>query len=114
MTEAEWLGSEDPRPMLEFLNRGPRRRKFGLLAAACCRTVFDWLVDNRSRAALEVVEAFADGVATENDIERASGRALRAASVGTGPPAQAVSWATDDSPDYICCCRVTDEVADSF
>jgi hypothetical protein len=114
MTEGDWLKCGDPRSMLEFLNRGPTRRKFGLFACACCRTVFDWLVDNRSREAVEVVEAFADGLMTENDIERASDRASRAARIGAGPPAQAVSWAADAAPDYICCLRVTGEVGLAF
>lgn len=114
MTEAEWLACADPDPILAALGQKPSRRKFGLFACACCRTVFDWLVDNRSREAVGVIEAFADGGATETELKRASNRATRAAGVVGGPPARAVSWAADERPDSICCRRVADEAARAF
>ena len=114
MTETEWLACADPDPMLTALGQKPSRRKFGLFACACCRTVFDWLVDNRSREAVGVIEAFADAGATEAELKRASTRATRAAGVVGGPPARAVSWAADERPDSICCRRVADEAGRAF
>lgn len=93
MTEAEWLSAADPTPMLEFLDRKPKARKFGLLACACCQTVFEWLIDNRSREAISVMESFIDGQASESDLQQAGRLASRVSIVVGGSPARAVTWA---------------------
>ena len=41
MTEAEWLGSADPRAMVLWLKRAMRPRKFRLFVCACCRSLWD-------------------------------------------------------------------------
>jgi hypothetical protein len=48
---------------LEFLDESglASDRKLSLLACACCRRPWDWLVDPRSRGVLECVERFAAG-----------------------------------------------------
>jgi hypothetical protein len=83
MTEAEWLVSEDPVVMLAYLTgsdfsqmdlpagRRTERldRKLRLFACAVCRQVWDRLTDERSRRAVEVAEAYADGLAGEAELE---------------------------------------------
>ena len=83
MDETEWLASTDPAAMLRHLTR--RRigmdaggavveverttplvsaRKLRLWACACCRACWPHLTDPCSRAAVEVAEKYADGLAT--------------------------------------------------
>jgi hypothetical protein len=62
MNGEEWLTSIEPRPMLDYL-RGKKvsDRKLRLYAVACCRRIWDLLIDERSRTAVEVAEEYADG-----------------------------------------------------
>jgi hypothetical protein len=74
MTEAEWLACADPTPMLEFLRDEFLRdkvsdRKHRLIATACCRRVWHLVKHERSRAAVEVSEAVAEGTCTLSDAE---------------------------------------------
>src|SRR5262245_45067357 len=67
MTEAEWLGCDDPRQMIEQMRGLASRRKTGLLAVACCRRLWSHLTDQRSRDAVVIKERLIDGAATEKD-----------------------------------------------
>ncbi len=72
MTEPEWHASTDPHPMLHFLRASGQGsdRKFRLYAAACCRRLWRWLEDERSRAAVALVEQLADRPAGVPDARR--------------------------------------------
>src|SRR5262245_35799727 len=73
MTEEEWRTARHPDTILYHAGRRPRKRKRRLFACACCRRVWEWMADERSRAAVECAEGFADGAAGEG--ERASAHA---------------------------------------
>jgi len=71
MTEAEWLECTEVARMLEFLRDKARARKLRLFACACCRRIWHLLKDERSRKAVEVAERFAEGTATEQELNEA-------------------------------------------
>lgn len=78
MTPDEWRSCEDPMPMLEFLSgtKKASSRKLRLFAVAICRRVWPLLVEERSRAAVETAEAFADGAVPTGDRRMARTAAL--------------------------------------
>jgi hypothetical protein len=73
MTEAEWLGCDDPERMLEFVQGAGTlsERKARLFAVACSRHVWHLLDDERSRRAVEVAEQWRDGIATAAELSLA-------------------------------------------
>lgn len=71
MTENEWLVCADPTPMLEFLRDKASERKLRLLACACCRCVWERMTDQTIRNAVLTAEQFAEGLATEEEIQEA-------------------------------------------
>src|SRR4051812_22043098 len=70
-TETAWLNETDPRLLLEFLGEGFSPRKYRLLACAACRAVWDDTWPLRCRRVVEVAEQYADGVATEQELNNA-------------------------------------------
>jgi hypothetical protein len=70
MTGEEWSVTGELTSMLTFLELGGHRsnRKLRLFAVACCRRIWSELRDERSRKAVETAEAFADGLATLNEL----------------------------------------------
>jgi hypothetical protein len=78
MTEAEWQSGSDPDAMLEFLWGRASERKLRLFAAACCRRVWPRLKDERSEGAVEVLERWADGTASREELVAAHGSAWEA------------------------------------
>jgi hypothetical protein len=79
MTEAEWLACTDPKKILKRLQGRSSDRKLRLLACACCRAIWCYLTAPRSRGAIEVAERYADGLATDAELERAHVLACHAA-----------------------------------
>jgi hypothetical protein len=75
MTDAEWLASDDPGPMLFFLRDATGkskggRRKIRLLMAAGCRQAWDRFGDS-SRVLIEASESYADGSLSYRDFRAA-------------------------------------------
>jgi hypothetical protein len=69
MTEADWLDSADPGPMLRFLREQPgHERKLRLFAVACCRRLAPLVADPDRRRAVEVIERYADGRASDREL----------------------------------------------
>ena len=89
MTESAWLSCRDPQPMLLDLPRPPTERKLRLLGCGCCRAVWDLFTDDRSRAAVEVVERFADGDATEAEMWAVYRESSVARDLAVGPDSTA-------------------------
>lgn len=71
MTEQEWLQDNDLEAMLRFLNGRVSERKFRLTECAFLRRFWHLLSDERSRRAVEVAEAFADGAASRDELKAA-------------------------------------------
>jgi hypothetical protein len=88
MTEAEWLECDNPYQMLIDLHTqwyekrvGEPRRSLWLFGCACCRRIWHYLEDDRGKIAIEVMERYADGLATAEELKRA-GDAVEAAFCG--------------------------------
>src|SRR5207245_2393452 len=87
MTEAEWLASTDPRPLLDHFGHHCSDRKLRLFGVECCRHLIR-VLDHRGRFALETAERFAEGFCDREVLE--AGRA----------GAQAAFTEFDDSTPY--------------
>lgn len=72
MTEADWLASADPDPMLEYLRGKASDRKLRLFACACCWHVGHLSWDQTSRTAVRVAEDFADGLVSKGKLAAAA------------------------------------------
>jgi hypothetical protein len=71
MTEAEWLGCDDPGKMLQFVQGKASERKLRLFAIACVRRPWWVLDDEQSRQAVEIAERYADGRARAEELASA-------------------------------------------
>jgi hypothetical protein len=71
VTEREWLECNDVPKLLEYLVGRATSRNFRLFGCACCRRIWHLLVDERSRNAVCTAERYADGLATEEEMDAA-------------------------------------------
>jgi len=78
MTEEQWLTSESPYEMLEFLRQHHTisrqvggRRKMRLFCCACCRQHWHLFTEEVCRRAVEVSEQFADGLVPKTKLREA-------------------------------------------
>jgi hypothetical protein len=78
MTGAQWTTCTNPHELLAYLGDQASERKLRLLACACARRIGPLLTDKRTRNAIEVAERFADGLADEKKLTRASEAATTA------------------------------------
>jgi hypothetical protein len=74
MTRAE----ENVFVILSAFRERASERKVRLFACACCRYIWNWLSDQRSRRAIETVERFADGLANTDELDAVREEASRA------------------------------------
>src|SRR4051812_13789045 len=88
MDESTWLACDSIKRMFEYLRQREELsysdRKCRFFACACCRRIWQSLTDERSRQSVEVGEAFADGLASDDVREAAVGSALAAADESEG------------------------------
>src|SRR5262245_26360932 len=110
MTEAEWLACDSPVSMCRYLEkRHLTQRKPRLVAVAWCRRFPNRLPDSSLQTVLDVVECFADGMASQEDLHNAEQVAVEVTnqqwcdttftSSAFSHTAQAVEVATHDDPD---------------
>jgi hypothetical protein len=101
MTEADWLGGGDPSAMLDSAAGKLSERRLRLFACACVRRHWEQLRhDARPRAAVEVAERFADGLASAAELAAAREAAELAALDApffSAPAYQAARAAADEA-----------------
>lgn len=68
MAESDWLACTDPHKMLDFLRGMVSDRKLRLFACASARRVWEYMTDDRCRAAVELAERYADERATKAEM----------------------------------------------
>jgi hypothetical protein len=101
MTEHEWLNTTSRSELLQhFYRSSVSERKRRLFACACCRLIWDLLVDERSRKAIEVTERYADGEVTSDQIEHAREASVAVSSVSRGRLKEAARIAFKAAFDY--------------
>ena len=82
MTESEWLECADPMDMLAFVRDKASDRKVWLFACGSYRRLLRIRAGEREWSAVEVVERFADGLASQEDLGPLT---TTGTSVGIGP-----------------------------
>jgi hypothetical protein len=116
MTEAEWLAR--PHDVRHYVNiairfleaREGNDRQLRLFACACCRRVWDLLRLDVARSIVELSEAYADGEATDAELEALEGHPyLATLQSDTSPPISrrvldahvAAGWLTEPTVDAV-------------
>jgi hypothetical protein len=94
MNELDWLACDDPNRLLRHLGKKYSRRKLRLFSCACCRLIWDTL-GGAGGDAVAVAERFADGEATELELDEAGEAASsdgRRGDSGSVNPAVGPTW----------------------
>jgi hypothetical protein len=68
MTEADWLASTDGVEMLRWIKSSISSRRFRLFVSAFCRSLWDELTPKQAREAIDVLECYANGLATVSEL----------------------------------------------
>jgi hypothetical protein len=71
MTETEWLGCNDPDEILFWLKDRSSDRKMRLFGLACCQRIAHLFPDRRSKSALVILEHYADGQCSNDELRSA-------------------------------------------
>lgn len=71
MIEEEWMACEDPTERLWYVPAPYSERKAWLFRVACCRRVWMFILDERSRNAVDVAERWVDGRASDEEVGNA-------------------------------------------
>jgi hypothetical protein len=79
MNEVDWLTTTDPAAMLAYLEGQVSDRKLRLFACACVRRYWRHLRFASAREAVETAERYAEGQATDAELEQARQQAEMAA-----------------------------------
>ena len=77
MNELQWLTSENPNEMLNFLRPWASERSLRLFACACCRDIWDWLEHDFERGAVQAAESYADGECSVIELLKANNTVSR-------------------------------------
>lgn len=99
MFEERWISCEEPEMMLRYMLGKTGDRKFRLFACACVRRIWPLLQDERSQAAVQAAEEYADRplghtwLARVRAGAREAGRWLDAANRGEADEHRAMMWA---------------------
>jgi hypothetical protein len=99
VTEQEWLSETHPFDMLkwwEYYRGKPSVRKHRLLACACCRLTWHLMTDECLRQAVEMAEAYTDGLADPEELARLH-RQARALGLARGEVLSQMSGSTPDN-----------------
>jgi hypothetical protein len=78
MKQADWLTGSNPDTMVAFLADRASDRQWRLFTAGCLREVGHLLIEHRTRQAFLVLQAFADGQKTEEELAVANRTAAAA------------------------------------
>jgi hypothetical protein len=78
MADHWWTECTDPMRMLRHIHGKVSDRRLRLYACGCCRRIWRWLGDERSRRAVEAAEGLADGSVAAGDLAAAQASAQQA------------------------------------